>query len=398
MRFIKQAIIFLFLFLGCSSVEQSKDSSTEDMEIRINPNSRQKEDLTLSEIIDSISYIPLETNENCLLGTIRRDFIYSENYILVNNTNSKLYLFNRTGNFIAQIGDIGAGPGEYLYAGTDIAYIDELNKQIAITIYPKRSIYYYDLKGKFIKSIPLPFEDVRGTIEYFNSFYIMQEANYYGKIPYTYTVLDTAFNIITQKIKPVQYSLKSGNMAFTAGPAFSRYIYNDQVHIRENMLNDTLYLVNNDFSFVPKYIINAGKYDVTVDIRSDDALRFLKEAKNCVILWSVFETHDYLFILYEYQNKRIPCYYHKKEKKVIHITSSSSGIPNDFDGGLDFWPVYQNNKEVVAIYDAYLFIEQKKNADNPKLQGSEKAIRRFGQMTQQLKADDNPVIVIVTLK
>ena len=53
---------------------------------------------------------------------------------------------------------------------------------------------------------------------------------------------------------------------------------------------------------------------------------------------------------------------------------------------------------MVAIYDAYLFIEHKKNADNLKLQGSEKALRRFGQMTQQLKADDNPVIVIVTLK
>ena len=175
-------------------------------------------------------------------------------------------------------------------------------------------------------------------------------------------------------------------------------MYNDQVHIRESTLNDTLYVINNEFSFMPKYIINSGKYEVTVDLKSGDAFRYAQEAKNCVMLCSMFETNDYLFILYEYQGRRIPCYYHKTENKVIHITSSSGGIPNDFDGGLDFWPEHQNNKELVAFYDAYQLVEHKKNANKFKLQGSKEVLNRFDQMIRKLEPDDNPVMVIVTLK
>ena len=395
----KLFLLIVATFLSaCSSGNQSKDSSDGDGIIRIDPNSRKREKLMLSEIIDSITYIPLETNDKCLLGTIRRDFIYSDNYILVKNTDFKIYLFDKTGSFVAQIGDIGLGPGEYLYYDSYLTRIDEQNGQVIITCLNPRRSMYYDFNGKFIKSIPLPLEDVTGLIEYHKNFYLVKESNYYGMVNYTYTVLDTTFNIITRKITPVQYSLKDGYMALTNGPSFSQYTYNDQVYIRENMLNDTLYLINSDFSFVPKYIINSGKYDVTVDIRSDEAFRFIREVKkNRVVLWSMFETDNFLFILYEYQNKRIPCYYHKKENKVIHI-ASSSGILNDFDGGLDFWPEYQNNKELVTFYDAYQLVEHKKNANQFKLKGDEAAIRRFDQMIRKLEPDDNPVMVIVTLK
>ena len=148
---------------------------------------------------------------------------------------------------------------------------------------------------------------------------------------------------------------------------------------------------------MPKYIINSGKYEVTVDIRSD-AERSFKQFRNSVILNAMFETVDYLFILYEYQIKLIPCFYHKKKKKVFHIVSSSGGIPNDFDGGLDFWPDYQNDKEAVVFYDAYQPIEHKSKPNKHKLQGSEEAIKRFDQLIQKLDLDDNPVMVIVTLK
>ena len=346
-------------------------------------------------------YIPLETNENCMLGTIRGNFICSENYILFYNTDNKIYLFSRSGKYIAQIGNVGSGPEEYLHYGSHISHIDEKNSQvIIITSYPRR-LMYYDFNGKFLESIPLPFENSIGNIEYYNSniynFYIIKEANI-GNVPHTYTILDTAFNIITQKIKPIQFSRKSETFAFPAIPLFSQYMYNNRVHIMENMLNDTLYEVNNDFSFMPKYIINSGKYSVSTDIRSDDGLSFLKEMNNCVMLYSMFETDDYLFILYEYQGRRIPVCFNKKENNMVKINTSSSGIPNDFDGGLDFWPVYQNNKELIAFYDAYQLLGHTKNANKYDLKGSKEFLYGFDQMIHNLEPEDNPVLVIVKLK
>ena len=394
---LKHASLFLAIsvIISCSSSEQSNNCSMGAKIIRIDPNSRQRRELTLSEIIDSITYIPLETNENCLLGTIHwDDFIYSDNYILLMpKVDNKIYLFDKTGHFIAQIGDVGAGPGEYLRYSAQLARIDEKNNQLIIYVTPPKQAMYYDLNGKFIESITLLFDDIPGLISFHHSFYLHKKENY-GRVPYTYTVLDTDFNIITKNVKPVNYSWKD-YLAYPAVPLFSQYTYNKQVHIRESMLNDTLYVINDDFSFAPKYIINSGKYDVSVDLRSDDGFRFAKEVRNCVILHSMFETDDYLFLLYEYQTKRIPCYYHKRENKVIHIASSTSGIPNDFDGGLDFWPAYQNDKELVTFYDAYQLVEHKNKL---KLQGGEEAIGRFDQMIRKIDSDDNPVMVIVTLK
>ena len=395
-------LIFLLAIsfvIGCSSGKQSDDSSKNDGIVRIDPNSRQRKILMLSEIIDSISYVPLETNDNCLLGTIREFFVLSENYLLIENKDFKLYLFSKTGKFISQIGNIGQGPGEYLYYDTYISRIDEKNSQVIIVTYNQRQLMYFDFSGKFIKSEPLPFTKVKGWISYCHSrlynFHLVQEMNS-GKNPYTYLVTDTAFNVITQKVKPVQFSWK-GDIRFYPGvPFFHQYTYNDRIHTKELLLNDTLYTINDDYSFEPKYIISAGQYDVTVDIRSDP--RFSTEMNSYLMPWSMFETNDYLFVLYRYQKKDIPCYYHKKEDKVTHIKTSSSGIPNDFDGGLDFWPAYQNNNELVAFYDAYQIVEHKKNANHFKLQGGEESIKRFDQMVRNLEAEDNPVMVIVKLK
>ena len=398
---MKKAIYFLSLFVitfvtCCSSGEQSSDSLNEDWKIRIDPNSRDREKLMLSDIIDSITYIPLETNDNCLLSTIYdNDFISSENYILLKSTvDYKIYLFDQTGHFIAKIGDVGAGPGEYLRYSAQLARIDEKNNHLIIfATHPKR-IMYYDLKGNFIKTIPLPHEDNTGIISYHQSFYLQKNENY-GRVQYTYTVLDTDFNIIKKNVMPLQYSWKG--QILHPQSLFCQYTYNDHVYSKETLLNDTLYVINDDFSFIPKYIINSGKYEVTVNVRSD-ADRFFKEFRNKVILLSMFETDDYLFILYQYQNKNIPCYYNKKENKLIHIVSSSSGIPNDFDGGLDFWPDYQNNKKLISFYDAYLLVEHKKNHNKFELQGGKETEKHFDQMIQKLAPNDNPVMVIVTLK
>ena len=380
----------------CSFGGKENDNVIDERIINIDPKSPLHKKITLIDIIDSITYIPLETNDNCLIGPIKWNFIYSENFILLNNTDDKIFLFNKNGKFISQIGNIGQGPGDYLKHSAVLVRIDEENSQVTIkTSHPTRFMFY-DFKGKFIKSIDTSHEYAEAFVEYTPNFYFLKYANL-GRTPYSYTVLDTTFNLVTRKIRPVHFSLKSDLISLTSGPIFCQYTYNNQIHVRENTLNDTVYLINNDFTFTPRYVIHSGKFNVSVELRSD-ALRYFKEVRNYVILWSIFETNDFVFILYEYQHKLIPCFFHKTDHKVFRIETNSSGIPNDFDGGLDFWPVYQNNKEIVAFYDASLFVEHKKNTNELKLQGGEESIKRYNQMVRMLKPDDNPVMVIVKLK
>jgi hypothetical protein len=208
---------------------------------------------------------------------------------------------------------------------------------------------------------------------------------------------------VTQKIKPKQIKPSTNsqtiNINSPIGYQFSYYFFEDQLHIREGILNDTLYIINNNkFSFDAKYIINAGKYEFTEEIfQIQDVKNFFDRVSSHIAVKSIFETKENLFLDYQYSNAQIFCYFSKKDNKLYYL-NSSTGIPNDYDGGLDFWPMYQKNNELIAFYDAHLF---KKNIDKSKktaLKGTKTAIDSVQKFSRNLDEEDNPVMVIVKLK
>ena len=374
----------LFLcFVEISVVGQPK--------IIINPNSLQTGRLSLNDMVESIEYLPLETKVECLLAPVRL-FIFSENYMLLNQREG-FFLFSRSGRFVAKIGNQGGGPGEY-YRGS-MFHIDEKNKQVILYESYRKQLLYYNLQGRFIKSISYERESLSSFANYFINNHLVIKSLNTGHTPYTYTVLDKDYNIIKQQVRPVQYTMRSGSYSGKGGWPFCQYVYNNLMHVRENTLNDTLYMINNDFSFVPKFIINSGRHEVTVAMRIDGDL-FMRELSNLLVLTNLFETKDYLFISYAFQVESFG-YYNKSDSRFSHF-SSSSGIPNDYDGGLDFWPMYQHNNQLIGFVDAYKIKEHKDKSNKLTPKGSAEAINRFEQMSRKLDAEDNPVMVIVNLK
>ncbi len=69
-----------------------------------------REEMMLSELVDSVSYIPLETNPNCMLGNYQR-LTFSPQYIFYSN-----YCFDWNGQFLFRIGSQGQGACEDIYA------------------------------------------------------------------------------------------------------------------------------------------------------------------------------------------------------------------------------------------------------------------------------------------
>ena len=358
--------------------------------INLDPNRMLKGNLQLSDVVESVEYIPLETFDDCLLKTIiRRRFIISENYILINNQNA-VYLFNRSGRFIAQIGRVGQGPGEYLENLAEPLDIDEQNKIIIIyTSYPNK-LMYFDFDGKFIQSVSVNEKD--GGLKIWVNNHILSMDAIQFQPDFTYKIYNSNFQPVVNRIRPMLFNRTDTRLFHMPGNPFSYYIFNDQVCIRESILNDTLYMVDHkNFSFVPKYIISVGKYAFTSEILDETTpQRFFDKSKNRIVINSVFETKEFLLMKYNQEY----CYYSKKQDQFFSL-SSSSGISNDYDGGLDFWPIYQKNNELIGFYDAYLFEE---NVNNLKPKGQQKAIDKFKKMNEKIDPEDNPVMIIVKLK
>jgi len=380
-------------------MEQKLFSSESGItKINIDPDSKSQSSLALNDIIESIEYIPLETKDECIVGTINKDIFFeiSDNYILVQcSKTGRFYLFNRKGRFIAQIGNIGEGPGEYL-STTRPYFIDEENKQLILfAVHPDRYLYY-DMTGKHINTVHSQNKDISErtggtTKKLFNEGLLLMIPNI-GDVPFSYTILDNNFNTIAQHVKPVQFT-RNPNFVVSTGASFSYYIYGNRMHVRNNNLNDTLYFFENYRRIIPKYTVNAGIYEVTTDMLTDEKIF----NRTFVNMSSAFESRDYLFIQYACQRKRYYCYYDKSKQNLFHF-SSETGIPNDFDGGLDFWPQQQYNDVLYTFYDAYLFEENMGKSNRIQLKGPKDVINNMKIFSRKVDPEDNPVLVIAKLK
>lgn len=128
MKNIYKYIVFVILLpiTGCSK-HNIIDSNIDN--IRINPSSI-SDSSYLSEIVDSVYCIKLETtDESAMSNPI--DLVIRDKYIYVLTRNPNyIYLFDKRGNYISKLDKIGRGRGEYLALGS--FYIDENEEYIDV--------------------------------------------------------------------------------------------------------------------------------------------------------------------------------------------------------------------------------------------------------------------------
>ena len=106
--------------------------------------------LNLSEFADSIEIIPLETNDDCLIGWIPKIIATKEYYLMISAIGydfQKLFVFDKRGNFVRQISDRGQG-GEEFYEVRDFDVIGDSIIKMA-DVYATRT---FDMEGKMLAS------------------------------------------------------------------------------------------------------------------------------------------------------------------------------------------------------------------------------------------------------
>ena len=109
-------------------------------------------DLPLSYWVEDFEPVKLDLRDEALVG--RGQVYVSDNYLLVIETsNMPCKLFRRDGTYVGNVGGVGQGPGEYEHV-SDIQ-IDEQAGCIYLLPWRAKAISVYDMKGKYVKNIPL---------------------------------------------------------------------------------------------------------------------------------------------------------------------------------------------------------------------------------------------------
>jgi hypothetical protein len=110
------------------------------------------ESVLLSEIVDSVTYIELETVNECLIGYINNIKYINQNYYIYDNSAKTIYVFDENGKYKDKFCRYGQGYGEYL--GFSTFRIDNGKLHISDNIISK--ILVYDMKtGAFEHGIDI---------------------------------------------------------------------------------------------------------------------------------------------------------------------------------------------------------------------------------------------------
>jgi hypothetical protein len=140
-------ILLIISFAGC----KGKDGSTETGRINIVIDTDNARKVDISEYVDSVKYIKLQTTDDNLVGSINKVFFVDNRILVTDSKVSQILIFDTDGKFLNKIKKIGTGPGEY--TGIAASFFDPASNSIIIYNSKLRKMLFFSLDGEFLKEI-----------------------------------------------------------------------------------------------------------------------------------------------------------------------------------------------------------------------------------------------------
>lgn len=148
--YLSLCVFSLFFFSSCDNVENIEvdyaETNMELIEVDKIPYLKNK---SLSNIIKTIDYVVLETNDDSLFGEITDIKVVNEKIFIHDRVSDSILVFSAQGKFLNRIDAKGEGPGEFV--DIESFTIDSDNDQIIIGA--KGKILVYDFKGSLRSEI-----------------------------------------------------------------------------------------------------------------------------------------------------------------------------------------------------------------------------------------------------
>ncbi|MCC2236951.1 6-bladed beta-propeller [Bacteroides hominis] len=166
-RYFFYPFLFLFsvaMFASCSlSVPKERDiiedSAFRSVDLRIIEKTKGTV-MSLGDLMESYEIIRLDNRDAALIKTYSYGVYVTDNYILLRPADvvSPVKLFTRKGRYVADIGGVGQGPGEYLYLFSWL--VDEKENRIYLGPGRADKVLVYDLKGNYLPDEVIRFGEI----------------------------------------------------------------------------------------------------------------------------------------------------------------------------------------------------------------------------------------------
>lgn len=377
----------------------------------------------LSEIADSIAFLKPEAANGILLAKIEQVEVDGDNIFILSMSGQKQYYIfrlNLKGGLINTIGSVGRGPGEYLNCSFSLDY--DKKEVLVHRWYVFKDILRFSYEGDFlgrhpvgaieraIKISALP----HGRILVFNSVSGVRK-----EIPDSSTQFELYDSTGIKQDEVAHPILKVSDKydGRLSSDDFNTGIYRmgNEAYLYARW-NDTIYCTQ-DLSIKPAFILDKGKYNAPMDLRYlkmyKDEYQYLGEYLSA----NLIVTDLYLFIEQNLGATKYVFRFDKQTGETISSQEESKGrhhigyleykrypwFTDDLSGsGGWIAPLARTERDgsVLAISHPVSYFREKYGARQvPEGVGFRQGMFDSRLKTlDELKDDDNPVIVLVFLK
>ena len=384
-RIIAILPFFLIMNFGISCRKQQKEIQAAHI-VEISDDDLKNTASRASEIFDSVEFVFLETNDDCLMGRVSKVLVTKDHFIL--KSAKAVFIFDREGTFVRRIYHVGRGHGEYI--GLD--YITFLSDGTLLLLDSEhKKMLGYSTSDSLLFDVKLPF--FPGAAEELNEDELLFVTS--GKDDHL-IVWNQQKEAIKHRFMPfdIRYSctidrpllVDNGTVCFTQdyrpglfkvdkdGIRWQWYIDAGERTIQEGDMQPV------NFFGATVYAPKPGKSSVSDFLLSEDILFFRCQ-------WNIEDPLPYDFF-----------YSRKSGSKLIYKN-------NSFVDDLSFYSYYHDlisvtpSGEFVCVYDAADWLSQIDGfSSKVKELGLEDAYNALLPKLSGLKPDDNPVLALFRIK
>lgn len=334
--------------------------------------------------VSNLKYIPLKVDANSLIAEMTKVIEFENNFYILDRKYAAIRIFDLSGNFIRNLSNIGSGPGQYLSLnGFDI---DTEKREIIVYTSESMKLIRYKMDGEFLSEKKTTFfgfdylldEKTDNNIFFINNNPVLDKQNY--------NLLYTDYN----------NSIKDNFFAFSKGDC---YIINEcggmtkgaDGLVYNNPLNDTIFNCNG--SCKAKYAVNFGSLKCPDEVKR--SISKVQELLNYSYLENkIYESKQAIIFPYTCNRYTYTAYYDKKNREVI----TNLNMPN-----LSFFimrpPIGLNIKtNTFYSYISKEFVDIALNRDSKILEKLRVKNKDFVRLLENLKDDDNPILISYSFK
>ncbi|MGE5458374.1 MAG: 6-bladed beta-propeller [Methanococcaceae archaeon] len=367
-----------FFFLSFLVIYQSGSSqSGNENLIRLKADFAKTGSIKMSELFSEIRYIPLETNQECLIGSMNIP-VFGKEIIIKSHDNTSIFRFSEQGKFLNKIGSVGRGPGEY----QDYCDVVLNGDTIYVVSNFSDNIICYSLDGVFLKNYHLNVgAHPKSLVQLRDKSFMVSLSNpsNLGNIIKT----DKDFNIKAGFIKNIP--LKSNPLPFRFQKSKNKIYY------YYNYL-DTIFEISKGYP-IPSNVIDYGDYNISKEKRSVYEKNNAILNKPSILDFSASEEFLTLYTYYPFNGGIYTTLLRIADGKQ----TTWNKLINDIDNGtLERWPGFLAGNNLVFCLMASTILDRFKNMTKAEKSDPKNSV--FVNLASKITPESNPVIMICKLK